>query len=181
LSLYLLVGEIRRAHGVRGELVVEVHSENPGRFAPGSRLLVGEDPDRSRSITVAAARPHRESLLVTFETVGDRTEAERLAGLKLFGATEELPSLDENAFWRHELVGLEVVDTRGRRLGTIAGVISRPDQDLWEVDTPRGPVLVPAVRAIVARVDPRQGRVTVDPPAGLFPDRAGSDEVADPS
>ncbi|MGH2731939.1 MAG: ribosome maturation factor RimM [Actinomycetota bacterium] len=165
-----MVGEVRRAHGVRGELVVESHSENPERFAPGSQLLVGEGPDRSHPATVTAARPHRGSLLVTFEAVEDRGQAQRLAGLKIFARVQELPPLGQDTFWRHELVGLEVIDTGGRRLGRIAGVISRPDQDLWEVDTSRDPVLLPAVRDIVTRVDLGAGRVTVDPPVGLFPD-----------
>jgi 16S rRNA processing protein RimM len=164
------VGEVRRAHGVRGELVVESHSENPQRFAPGSQLLVGEDPDRSRPVTVRAVRPHRRHLLVSLESVEDRNAAEPLRGLRLFARAPELPPPGEDAFWWHELIGLEVVDTGGRSLGRIAGVVPRPDQDLWEVETPGGPVLVPAVRNIVSRVDPRAGRVTVDPPGGLFPD-----------
>ncbi len=154
---------------MRGELVIGLHSENPERFAPGSHLLVGEDPDRSHPATVAAARPYRGGLLATFEAVGDRSQAERLVGLKIFARAEKLPPLGQDAFWCHELTGLEVVDVQGRRLGRVAGVISRPDQDLWEVDTPGGPVLLPAVRDIVSSVDPRAGRVTVDPPEGLFP------------
>ena len=83
----------------------------------------------------------------------------------------DLPALPEDAFWERDLVGLAVVDSGGRRLGVVSAVLSRAEQDLWEVESPEGKVLLPAAKAIVVSVDLAQRKVTVDPPAGLFESR----------
>jgi 16S rRNA processing protein RimM len=120
-------------------------------------------------MVVVRARPREpEKLLVTFEGVGDRTRAEELRGARIFAAGGDLPALPEDAFWERDLVGCSVVDTEARSLGVVAGVLARPEQDLWEVDTPGGTVLLPAAKDLVVSVDLPQRRVVVRPPAGLF-------------
>jgi 16S rRNA processing protein RimM len=165
----ILVGEILKAHGIRGEVVVRSLSENPARFARGSRLLVGAGPAGAAAMVVAASRPQPpDKLLVTFEGISDRNRAGDLRGAFVFAPPGDLPPLPEDAFWERDLVGSAVVDAEGRRLGVVSAVLSRAEQDLWEVDAPGGRVLLPAAKGIVVSVDLAQRRVVVDPPAGLF-------------
>jgi 16S rRNA processing protein RimM len=167
----VLVGEITRAQGIKGEVAVTVFSENPDRFAPGAEIWVGPDEDDLRPARVVRSRPqpgHPGRLIVLFDETLDRTMAEELRGCLLFAGPEDEGDLGEDAWWERDLVGLEVRDTEGRVLGTLTGVLTRPAQDLWEMEGPSGPVLIPATRAIVRSVDVEAGVVTVDPPPGLL-------------
>lgn len=161
----VLVGEVLRPHGIRGEVLVRVHSEDPRRFAAGATLAVGPDPWQVR-----AARPHPSGAIVRFEGVGDRNEAEELRGALIFAPAPEGPAPEPDSFWEHQIVGLEVRDVGGRVLGHITRVLARREQDLWEVQTPAERVLMPAARAIVRSVDLGSGTVVIDPPPGLFDD-----------
>lgn len=150
---WIAVGRISRAHGIRGEVAVLPLSEVPSRFEPGSRLFVGESGDRS--LTVAAARPHQQRVLVRFDEVLDRDAASALTGAYLFVPRGSSPSLPEGSFWPYELEGCEVRTTSGRVLGTIREVVRTPANDIW-VTAPAGDgddLLIPALRDVVASVD----------------------------
>jgi 16S rRNA processing protein RimM len=150
-------------------VVVRSLSDNPERFQPSSRLLVGPDLDAAAEMVVGGVRPQQPGLLlVAFDQVPDRNAAEAIRGCRIFAHAAALPDLPDDVFWERDLVGLPVVDIEGADLGVISAVIPRGEQDLWEVQTPRGPVLLPAAKGIVVSVDLGAKRVTVDPPAGLF-------------
>jgi 16S rRNA processing protein RimM len=150
----LEVGRITKAHGLRGEVVVQLSSDYPDvRLAPDSRLRAGHD-----DLVVRSARPHQDRWLVVFEGVGDRTAAERLAGRTLRGA----PIDDPDALWVHELIGARVVEAgTGIERGRVASVVANPAHDLLELDSG---VLVPIV--FVRSLE--GGVAMIDPPAGLF-------------
>ena len=170
-SAPVLVGEITRAHGIKGEVAVNVFSENPDRFAPGTEVWVGPGAADLRPARVVRSRPqpgHAGRLILLLDETRDRTMAEALRGLLLFAGPEDEGDLGEDAWWERDLVGLEVRDTEGNVLGTLTGVLPRSAQDLWEMAGPSGPVLIPATRAIVRSVDVAGGVVTVDPPPGLL-------------
>lgn len=119
-------------------------------------------------MTIAAVRPHHENLLVTFEGVQDRNGADAFRGRLIFVDSSEIGPAEPEAFWEHELAGLQVVSIEGVVLGTVERVIPRPEQDLWEVRTPSGAVLFPAARDLVHKVDLEAREITVEAPAGLF-------------
>jgi 16S rRNA processing protein RimM len=142
-------------------------SDRPDRFAIGSEFAV-EHP-ALRRLRIRTVRPYRDrGLIVGFEGIDDRDAAEGLRGTMLtIGATERRP-LDAGEFWVEDLVGLEVVDPEGTVLGRVVAVVLGP-QDRLQVETFGGrTVEVPFVDAIVG--DPREGRLPVDPPAGMFDD-----------
>lgn len=114
-------------------------------------------------------RPHRDrGYLVGFGGVADRAAAEALRGEVLTVAAAERRALDESEFWPDQLVGLEVVDDDGRRLGRITDVVPGPGQDRLVVTTPLDVnVLVPFVSDLVG--EPEDGRIVIRPPSGLFP------------
>jgi 16S rRNA processing protein RimM len=157
-----------RPHGVKGELLIHVLSENPQRFSPGAELFAGPTPDSTNQVRVTSSRPHSNGLLVGFETVKTRDAAEELRGALLFVRTEELAKPDEGSWWESEVVGMKVVDADGAALGEVTGLIMAPLQDLWEVTTPKGVVQVPAVPDIVRSVDTTRRLIVLSPPAGLF-------------
>lgn len=157
----LAVGRVARAHGIHGEVAVQSLTEVTDRYAPGAVLSL-ED---GRTLTVQAARPHQRRLLVKFEEIADRSAAERIRGQVLLVPADLAPTIDEeDRFWVHQVVGLEVVTEEGRSLGRIREVQANPANDLWVTDAG---ALIPAVRAFVRDVDLAVGRVTVRELPGL--------------
>jgi 16S rRNA processing protein RimM len=170
----LVIGRIGRAHGLRGEVSVDVRTDDAERrFAPGAS--VETDPPERGPLTVVHARAHAGRLLVSFADVPDRSAAEALRGTLLVAdSATSAQSEDPDEYWDHELVGLAVVDTGGTQLGTVVEVAHLPGQDLFVVapagaaDAAVDHVFVPFVAAIVPEVDLAAGRIVVDPPPGLF-------------
>jgi 16S rRNA processing protein RimM len=166
-----VVGRVVKPHGIRGELVVDVHTDSPEeRFAVGSVLGTRARDGASGTVTIAAVRPHTGRLLVTFEGVAGRDSAEAMRGLLLLvDAAELTPTDDPDEFHDHELEGLEVVDVHGNRVGVVAEVLHTAASELLAVRRDGGgEVLVPFVTQIVPTVDVAGGRVVVDPPEGLL-------------
>jgi 16S rRNA processing protein RimM len=177
----LVVGRVGRPHGIRGEVTVEVRTDDPDdRFAPGRVLPT--DPAESGPLTVERIRWHSGRLLVRFTGIEDRDAAEGLRGTWLVIDSADLPPTDDpDEFHDHELIGLTAVTVDGRKLGTVTD-IRHLGQDLLVVDTAEGAggesgqaedsgggeVLVPFVAALVPEVDVAAGRVVIDPPPGLF-------------
>ena len=188
--MHIAVGQIVRAHGIRGEVIVAVRTDEPGvRFATGS-VLPTEPPERG-PLTVAASRWHSGRLIVAFEGVRDRTAAEGLRGtLLVLDSAQIPPAPDPDEFYDHELIGLGVVTAAGDPVGVVTDVLHH-GQDLLVIRrdgapvpsmgqipvAPRSPAaaetLVPFVGAIVTDVDVAAGRLVIDPPPGLLnPDEA---------
>ncbi|MDQ1716000.1 MAG: rRNA processing protein RimM [Frankiaceae bacterium] len=164
----LVVGRIARAHGLKGEVALEIRTDAPEvRFAPGAtvRTQVG-----NRTLTVLGSRPHSGRLLVTFEEIDDRTTADVLRGMVLVVDEKDSPPLDDpDEFYDHQLVGLRVEHIDGTLIGTLAEVLHLPGGETLAVTKPGGAeLLIPFVSAIVPTVDVRGGRVVVDPPEGLL-------------
>jgi 16S rRNA processing protein RimM len=167
----LLVGRIAKAHGIGGELAVDVHTDAPDeRFAPGA-VLSARLRDRSiRTLTVSTVRAHSGRLLVRFEEIPDRTAAETLRGTQLLVDAADLPpSEDPDEFYDHELEGLAAVLADGTEVGRVREIARGPGGELLVIDLIEGSeALVPFVREIVPEVDVAAGRVVLDPPEGLL-------------
>lgn len=164
----LVVGRIGRAHGIRGEVSVEVRTDDPAaRFADGSVLFT--DPEAAGPLTVTASRRHSGRYVVRFRHVTDRDSAEALLGTLLLVDSAELAPLDDpDEFHDHELIGLAVQTADGETVGRVDDVLHYA-QDVLVVATPEGvEALVPFVAALVPEVDIAGGRVVIDPPPGLL-------------
>jgi 16S rRNA processing protein RimM len=171
--MQVTVGRIGRPHGVRGDVVVGVRTDEPElRFARGSRL--DTDPVGVGPLTVAGHRWHSGELLVRFEEVGDRTAAAGLGGTWLLVDSAKLGALDDpDEFRDGDLVGLTVRTVGGTVVGTVADVLHH-GQDVLAIDpvAAAGPraeqILIPFVKAIVPEVDVAGGVLVIDPPDGLL-------------
>ena len=175
-TLEVVVGVIGRAHGIRGDVTIDVRTDEPERrFAVGQVLRAEEGP---RRFTVTAARDHSGRLLVHFAELPDRTAAEAARSTVLVADVDpsELPD-EEDAYYDHQLVGLSVLAADGSRVGTVRDVLHLPLQDTLEVDTPAGVRLVPFVAAVVPTVDLDARALHLADVVGLLED---ADEDADP-
>jgi len=160
----VVVGTIARAHGVRGEVSIDVRSDNPDRFADGATVYL-ED---GRALTVRSHRSHGGRLLVSFEGVEDRDAADALRGRALVVPPSMLPALPEGQWWPHQLVGSAVRTEAGRDLGELVDVLPNPANDLWLARDASGrETLLPAVRELIVEVDPAARTIVVRDVAGL--------------
>ena len=173
--MQLIVGRIVRPHGIVGELVVEIRTDEPEqRFAPGSVLVTDPGPAAApvvpSKLTVQTVRSHLGRLLVVFDGVHDRTMADSLRGVLLCVDSADVPATDDpDEFHDHQLVGLAAVTPDGEALGEVVRVEHAPASELLVLRRPDGrTALVPFVKAIVPEVDLAGGRVVMTPPEGLF-------------
>jgi 16S rRNA processing protein RimM len=192
--MLLIVGRIVRPHGIVGEVVVDVRTDEPEqRFVPGSVLVT--DPGRARAqpsasnsaaaqpsasnsasadipakLAIQTVRPHQGRLLVVFDGVHDRTAADNLRGVLLCVDSDNVPAPgDPDEFHDHQLIGLAAVTPGGEALGEIVRIEHAPASDLLVLRRPDGrTALVPFVKAIVPDVDLAGRRVVMTPPEGLF-------------
>jgi 16S rRNA processing protein RimM len=148
----LEVGRITRAHGVRGDVYVDLSTDRVERLAPGARLS-----SRGQWLTVASASRQPQRWLVHFEEIPDRSTAERFTQSRLYAE----PIDDPGTIWVHELIGAEVVEVGGTPRGRCVAVVENPAADLLELESG---ALVPMTFV----VDVAAGTVTIDPPEGLF-------------
>jgi 16S rRNA processing protein RimM len=171
-----LVARIGRPHGLRGEVTVQVHTDDPAaRFVVGAAFgtQATEGSGVPRRLTLASARLHRNTWLLGFEEIPDRTGAEGLRGTRLLLPDEvgddSRADDDEESWYEEELVGLAAVDPAGERLGEVSGLLTGAAQDLLVVRLVDGlEAMVPFVAAIVTEVDVAGGRVVIDAPPGLL-------------
>ena len=172
-TIELVVGRIGKPHGIRGEVTVDVRSDEPNRrFAVGATLRA-EPPRGSasplRTLTVGRTRWHQSTLLVTFAELPDRNAAEAARGILLHATipADETPE-DPDEFYDHQLVGLAAYDVAGVLLGEVSALVHGGAQDLLVIRTPeRREALVPFVKALVPEVDLAAGRVVVADRPGL--------------
>lgn len=165
----VVVGRLARPHGLRGEMSVEVLSDFPERFVPGL-VLVATDPASAarRQLVVSTVRPAGERLLIGFEGVGTRTEAEALRGLDVaVPAGHEVPR-PAGYVYHFDLEGCRAVDRAGRELGVVTDLQEVGGRDLLSIRTPAGERDVPFVEPIVVSVDVGRKLVVLDPPPGLL-------------
>ncbi|MFJ3143303.1 ribosome maturation factor RimM [Streptomyces halstedii] len=167
--MQLVVARIGRAHGIKGEVTVEVRTDEPElRLGPGAVLAT--EPAERGPLTIETGRVHSGRLLLRFENVRDRTAAEALRNTLLIAEVDpaELPE-DPEEFYDHQLIDLDVVLADGTGIGRITEISHLPSQDLLIVERPDGSeVMIPFVEEIVAEIDLEEQRAVVTPPPGLI-------------
>jgi 16S rRNA processing protein RimM len=169
--LELTVGRVVKAHGIGGEVVVEIRTDDPAaRFAPGNALRSKNTRSGAEgTYVVAQAREHGGRLLVRLAGVDDRNAADALRGSLFVVDSDDLPPIDEpDTFYDHQLEGLHVRTTAGQDVGVVTEVLHTAGGELLAVRRESGEVLVPFVSAIVTSVSLQDRLVQIDPPDGLL-------------
>ncbi|HYP72747.1 MAG TPA: ribosome maturation factor RimM [Microbacterium sp.] len=180
----LRVGRLVKAHGLKGALKLELYTDDPdGRFVPGAVFTLqvpAASPWHGKTVTVREFRWMNTHPVVFFDDIDDRDGAESLVRAILWIDQDDTAPAEDDAWFDHQLVGLDVVRD-DVVVGRVVRVDHFPAQDLLIVRPVGGDadseILVPFVAAIVPEVDVRAGRIVVTPPAGLFEDLSGEDDL----
>jgi 16S rRNA processing protein RimM len=167
-SAWVTVGQVVKAHGLLGEVVVEPLTDFPERFAPGAILRVRRGDLGTGSLRVQSARPHKGRFLVRFEGISGPDAAEELRGADLCVLPGDLPTRPDDYYFHWELDGFEVFDAAGASLGTAGELDEAAGLPLLTVRTAAGERDVPFSRPILVSIDRTARRIVLDPPAGLL-------------
>lgn len=163
-----LVGRVARAHGNRGQVIVNPETDFPeDRFRPGARLFLRRG-DAVEAMTVTSVRFHRGRPILALDGVTTMDDAERLAGAELRVPEEELTPLPPETFYRHDLVGCDVVTTDGRSVGPVERVEGELERSWLIVRRANRELMIPLVATICAEIDLAARRIVVTPPEGLL-------------
>lgn len=161
LKPYLLLGEIVRPQGIRGEVKVRHYTDDPERFAELDTVY-REDNGAYLPLTVTGSRAQGDDVFLTLEGVADRDAAEALRGTRLYIDRDHARELGEDEVFIADLLGARVVDTAGREVGTIRDVLHAGGADVFALDTPYGGMMMPALKAVIRQMDVAGGRVVLD-------------------
>lgn len=166
----VLVGFVARAHGNRGEIIVNPESDFPEeRFQPGRQLFVKARDGRISTMTIETVRFQKGRPVLGLAGVDTMNGAEALAGAELKVPESEITALPERAFYRHDLVGCDVTTRDGRAVGRVTKVEGSLERSRLVVRRPAGgEVLIPLIDEICVSVDPIGRRILIDPPEGLL-------------
>jgi len=165
------VGRIVGAHGIRGTLKVHSYAESLSVYQAGEGIQVAHPDGSVRTMIVEWVQPHGRVLLMAFEALSDRSQAEGLIGSQLYVDKACLPDLEDDTYYWFDLVGLHVYNTAGLLLGRLEEVIPTPGNDIYVVNgrqngQPRE-MLIPATGDVVLKVDLEGKTMIMDPPEGL--------------
>jgi 16S rRNA processing protein RimM len=187
---YAIVGLIRKAQGIRGEVVIEPLTDKPDVvFASGSRVFAGtasgdlaivrdvKGAEETPTLTIAESKPFKKGFIVRFEELQDRDSAELWRGRYLLAPFTELPPLQEDEVYLHDLIGMSVVSATGERFGTVTTFYELPQGIMLDVNTARsGSVMIPYRPEIIVRTDIGARTIVVNDTLGLFDDASDSTE-----
>ncbi len=159
----IFVGKVLKPHGLTGELSVAIDATICGVIRPGGALLLRGSGDHRREVVVAGVRPHAGGLLLKFDGIDSREQADDLRGYRLELARTELPSTAPGEYYDFELIGLHVSTTDGRELGRVAELFATGANDVCVVEGKDGRLLLPMSDRAIEKIDRREGRLVVHP------------------
>jgi 16S rRNA processing protein RimM len=163
--VYLVVGFLRRAHGVHGELIMDLHTDFPERLRSGRKLFIGE---KHTVLTLAGVRPHAKGMLVKFKGVETPEEAGKLRNQWVYVKATDVPSLPAGKLYQHELFGFEVVDENDNLLGELVEILETGANDVYVVRGAGGrEILLPAIPSVILDLDPARRLMRVHLLEGL--------------
>jgi 16S rRNA processing protein RimM len=167
---YLVVGYLRRPHGLHGEMVMEVHTDFPERLKPDTEVYIG---DLYHQMRIASARFHNEGLLIKFQNVETPEQAGRYRNQSVYVSAADRPVLPEGQYYHHELIGFAVVDEKDESIGTLIEIMQTGANDVYVVRRADGrDVLLPVIASVVIVVETGSRQIRVKPIPGLLDELA---------
>jgi len=162
---FILVGVVRRPHGVKGELLVSLETDFPERLIKGAKFYLSED---HTPITIRSRRPHGDGLLLAFEEFPDEPSVLRFHNVPLYSRVAEMPELPAGKFYQHQLLGLQVVEENGEIVGKLAQIFNTGSNDVYVVRNHEGiEILLPAISDVIKRIELEEKRIIVHLLPGL--------------
>jgi 16S rRNA processing protein RimM len=169
-SAFVRIATVARAHGLRGQIVVDIDPTMTELVTPGLEVRLDKAPGLRCDSKITGARASGRRMVWSLAAVADRSAAEAWAGAEVLVARAALPSTSDDEYFDFELVGAEVLDADGTPLGTIREIVATGANDVLIAYGPRGEILIPATRRAVIRIDRDERRVIVDPRALVYED-----------
>ncbi|MEX1071288.1 MAG: ribosome maturation factor RimM [Anaerolineales bacterium] len=166
--VFVLVGVLRRPHGLRGEVLVVPQTDFPERLKKGLQLYLGEE---YRAVTIQSRRQHNDGLLLAFEEFPDKASLDYVRNEPLFVRREESPALPEGQYYQHQLLGLKVIQEDGAILGKVSEILDTSANAVYVVRTEDGEeILLPSIKDVIRKIDLKTKQITVHLLSGLIPD-----------
>lgn len=165
-SVFLTVGFIRRPHGVRGEMIMDIHTDFPERLKPGTKVYVGEE---HKPMTIASARPHGTGMLVGLRGLTTPELAGQLRNTYVYVPAKDRPPLPDGKLYQHQILGMSVVTDDGKNLGKLTDIISTGANEVYVVTAEDGKeVLLPAIKDVILGYDVPNSEIKVHLLDGLL-------------
>jgi 16S rRNA processing protein RimM len=166
----IAVGKIVRLHGVRGAVKILPYGDSLSLLEPGAKLHVSESMASvaPHPLTVDTLSCQGRTCIARFREIADTGQAELLKNREVLLPEHQLPPLQEDEYYHFQLIGLTVETTDGDPVGTVSGVLETGGHDVYVIDRDGQELLIPAVASVICRIDLEQGRMVIDPPAGLL-------------
>ena len=162
---YLIVGYLRRAHGVRGEMVMEIHTDFPERLKSKAKVFVGKN---YQPMTIATTRNHSEGLLIKLKGIDTPEDAARYRNQLVYVTAADRPPLPKGQFYVHELIGFEVVNEEGL-IGKLTEILQTGANDAYVVTRPdASEVLLPVIPSVVLGIEADRRLIRVHLIPGLL-------------
>ena len=163
--VFVIVGQLRKPHGVQGEILMETLTDFPQRLRAGKTIYIGEN---HKPMEIKTRRAVAKGLLLTFDGFNDCDQVAVLTNSGVFVRTDDLPPLPEGEYYHHQLMGLSVIDEAGVKLGEIVEIIETGANDVYVVRSAEGKeILLPAITEVLLKVDLAAGSMLVRPPEWL--------------
>src|SRR5574341_480670 len=163
--VYLVVGFLRRPHGVRGEIIMDLHTDFPERMKSGRKLWIGEE---HKLLRLTSARKHQSGMLIKFKGIETPEDAAAYRNQWVYVKATEVPPLPEDQIYQHELFGFDVVDESGNPLGELVEIIETGANDVYVVRDDSGKeILLPAIPSVILDLDPARRLMRVHLLEGL--------------
>jgi 16S rRNA processing protein RimM len=171
--VYLVIGKLRRPHGIHGEMLMDIITDFPERIKAGILVFVG--PQYQERI-IRSARPNAGTMLIAFEGFDNPDEVGVLRNNYLYVRASDRPPLPEGEYYHHQLLGLPVVTDEGQKLGVLTEILENAANDVYLVKPDFGPeILLPAIDSVILDIDLQKGEIRVHLLAGLLPDAKTQD------
>ncbi len=167
----LVVADVVKAHGIKGEIQVYPYTEGPESFVLFKKVFTGpkHQPKSYEILSVKVKGPKK--VVLALKGLKAREDAEGLVGKKLWITTKQLPPLEEGEYYHYQIIGMSVEDENGNELGRVKDVMDTGAHSIYVVSGPKGEILIPAVNHIIKAIDPEKGIIKVDMPPGLIPEK----------
>lgn len=171
---HVIVGQVRRPHGIRGEVRVEILTDYPERLDQHDHVYLArpEAPDDVERYPLESVRPHKGVLLMKLDGLDDRNTAEQLRGMLVQIPLEDAVPLEEDEYYHFQLIGMEVETEAGEWLGRVSDVVETGAHDVFVVAGPRGEVLLPAIEDVILELDLEARKMVVHLLSGLLEESA---------
>ena len=163
--VYLMVGFLRRPHGVNGEIILDLHTDFPERLKSGRKLFLGEE---HKPMTLVSARPHAKGMLIKFKGVETPEDVGQFRNQWVYVKASEVPPLPEGQLYQHELFGFSVLDESDNLLGELVEILETGANDVYVVKDADGrEILLPVIPSVILEVDPARRLIRVHLLEGL--------------